>query len=64
MSTILSSLRQNQVKTINYQKAPFEVVHPNLYSKKAYYSGFRTTADRLSYWIQAIFLKVYVDIEN
>ena len=30
----------------------------------AYYNGFRTMADCLPYWIQAIFLKVYVYIEN
>ena len=51
-------------KSNKLSKAPFEAINPNLYSKKAYYNGFRTTADRLPYWIQAVFLKVYVDIGN
>ena len=51
-------------KNNKLSKAPFEVIDPNLYSKKAYYNGFRITADHLSYWSQATFLKVYVDIGN
>ena len=51
-------------KNSKLSKAPFEVIDPNLHSKKAYYNGFRTTACRLPYWFQAIFFRVYVDIGN
>ena len=43
-------------------KAPFESINPTLCSPKAFYNGFRTTEERLPYWIQGMYHSVYRDL--
>ena len=49
-------------KTNKLAKAPFESINPTLYSPKAFYNGFRTTEERLPYWIKGIYHAVYRDL--
>ena len=54
----------NTKKNNKLSKAPFENFDHALFSKKASYNGFRTTEERLPYWIQAIFEVVYKGLGN
>ena len=55
-------IRTFSKKTNKLAKAPFESINPTLYSPKAFYNGFRTTEERLPYWIQGMYHSVYRDL--